>query len=76
MSKAVKAGDLRAKTDDQLKDELLQLRREQMNLRFQKVNGQLEGANPSKSIRKSIARIKTVQNQKSAQGNKLPQEKK
>ena len=65
MSKAVKATDLRAKTNDQLKDELLKLRREQMNLRFQKVNGQLEGANPSKSIRKAVARIKTIQNEKS-----------
>lgn len=52
--------DVRTKTDDELKDQLMSLRKEQFNLRFQRATGQLEGTARFGQIRKSIARIKTV----------------
>jgi large subunit ribosomal protein L29 len=55
-----KASDLRAETDDQLRDKLLQLKKEQFNLRFQRATGQLEGTARIGVVRKDIARIKTV----------------
>jgi large subunit ribosomal protein L29 len=56
--------DLRGKTDAELGDELLKLRREQFNLRMQAATGQ--GAKPDQhsKVRKSIARLKTVQRQR------------
>lgn len=54
-------GEFRAKTDDQLKDQVLELKKEQFNLRFQKANGQLENTARVRQIRREIARIKTVQ---------------
>lgn len=54
------ATDLRAKTDDQLGEDLLQLKKEQFNLRFQKANGQLESTNRVRQLRRDIARISTV----------------
>ena len=56
----MKAADLRAKTPDQLKDQLLQLKKEQFNLRFQKATGQLESTARVRLVRREIARIKTV----------------
>ena len=56
----MKAADLRAKTPDQLKDQLLQLKKEQFNLRFQKATGQLESTARVRLVRRDIARIKTV----------------
>lgn len=52
--------DVRTKTEDQLKDELIELRKEQLNLRFQKSTGQLENTALIRGIRRKIARIKTV----------------
>lgn len=56
----MKAGDLRTKTADELKDSLLGLRKEQFNLRFQKASGQLENTARARQVRRDIARIKTV----------------
>ena len=65
----MKAADLRAKTPDQLKDQLLQLKKEQFNLRFQKATGQLESTARVRLVRRDIARIKTVLSaQPAAQG--------
>jgi large subunit ribosomal protein L29 len=59
-----RASDLRANTDDQLQDELLQLKKEQFNLRFQRATGQLEGTARLKVVRRDIARIKTVMHER------------
>ena len=56
--------DLKAKSDDQLQQELLQLKREQFNLRFQSATNQLEKPSRVGVVRKTIARIKTLQNQR------------
>ena len=56
----MKAADLRAKTQDQLQDQLVQLKKEQFNLRFQKATGQLESTARVRQVRREIARIKTV----------------
>ncbi|HKT18455.1 MAG TPA: 50S ribosomal protein L29 [Stellaceae bacterium] len=56
----MKAGDVRAKTDDELKSELEQLSKEVFNLRFQKASGQLENTTRVRQVRRDIARIKTV----------------
>lgn len=55
-----KPADIRAKTDDQLKDQLGDLRKEQFNLRFQKASGQLENVARVRAVRRDIARIETV----------------
>jgi large subunit ribosomal protein L29 len=54
-----KATDIRAKSDDQLNTMLLDLRREQFNLRFQRATGQTEGTARVKIVRRDIARVKT-----------------
>jgi large subunit ribosomal protein L29 len=56
--------DIRAKTEDQLKQQLLELRKEQFNLRFQKAGGQLENTARIKEVRRIIARIKTALTEK------------
>jgi large subunit ribosomal protein L29 len=58
------ASDLRAKTADQLKDQLEGLKKEQFNLRFQQASGQLENTARMRAVRRDIARIKTVLNAK------------
>ena len=63
--------DLKVKSDDQLQQQLLELKREQFNLRFQAATNQLEKPSRVTVVRKTIARIKTLQNQRaraSAQG--------
>lgn len=55
-----KATDLRAKTDDQLKESIVELKKEQFNLRFQKASGQLENTARVTAIRREIAVIKTI----------------
>ena len=60
----MKAEDLRAKTVDELNDELNGLAKEAFNLRFQKASGQLENTARVRAVRKDMARIKTVLNQK------------
>ena len=60
----MKAGDARAMTPDQLSDELMKLKKEQFNLRFQRATGQLENTGRVRIVRRDIARIKTVAAQK------------
>ena len=64
--KAMKATDLRPKTQDQLKEELGNLRKEAFNLRFQKAGGQLGKTGRVRQVRRDIARIKTVLGEKAA----------
>jgi large subunit ribosomal protein L29 len=56
----MKADDVRAKTNDELKAELGQLGKEVFNLRFQKASGQLENTARVRQVRRDMARIKTV----------------
>ncbi|GGK24857.1 50S ribosomal protein L29 [Salinarimonas ramus] len=58
--------DIKAMTADQLQDELLKLKKEQFNLRFQRATGQLENTARVAQVRKDIARVKTIQRQKQA----------
>ena len=60
-----KATDLRAKTDDQLGEELGNLKREAFNLRFQAATSQLEKPSRVREVRRDIARIKTLQAERS-----------
>jgi large subunit ribosomal protein L29 len=59
-----KVGDLRAKTDDQLTGDLGDLKREAFNLRFQAATNQLERPARIKEVRRDIARIKTLQTER------------
>ena len=54
------ADDFRVKTADELNDQLVKLKKEQFNLRFQRANGQLEKTNRVREVRRTIARIETV----------------
>jgi large subunit ribosomal protein L29 len=56
----MKAANVRGKTRDELQDQLLQLKKEQFNLRFQKATGQLENTARVREVRRNIARIKTI----------------
>ena len=58
--------DIRVMTKDQVKDEILKLKKEQFNLRFQKATGQVENTARIRQIRRDIARLKTVQSQPAA----------
>jgi large subunit ribosomal protein L29 len=60
----MKAADVRAMTLDQIDDEVLKLKKEQFNLRFQRATGQLENTSRVRVIRRDIARLKTVATQK------------
>ena len=62
----MKVDEVRKMTPDQLQDQLLSLKKEQFNLRFQAATGQLEKTHRVNEIRKDIARIKTVLRGKSA----------
>lgn len=62
----MKISDLRQKSADELKKELVGLRKEQFNLRFQKATGQLEGTARIREVRRTIARIKTLLTQQTA----------
>ncbi|HEY2033615.1 MAG TPA: 50S ribosomal protein L29 [Rhizomicrobium sp.] len=57
--KKTKPGDTHGKTGDELNDDLVKLKKEQFNLRFQRANGQLEKTNRIREVRRSIARIET-----------------
>jgi large subunit ribosomal protein L29 len=63
----MKSEDLRAKTPDELTDQLVNLKKEQFNLRFQRATGQLEKTARIREVRRDIARIKTVAAQKRAE---------
>ena len=56
----MKAGDLRTMTPDQLNDELMKLKKERFNLRFQRATGQLENTARVRQVRRDIARIMTI----------------
>ena len=58
--------DLRLKSDDQLAEQLGELKREAFNLRFQAATGQLEAPARVRVVRRTIARIKTLQTQRTA----------
>ncbi|MDG5489635.1 50S ribosomal protein L29 [Sphingomonas sp. BGYR3] len=60
-----KPADIRAQSDDQLVETLGQLKREAFNLRFQAATAQLEKASRVREVRRDIARIKTIQNERS-----------
>jgi large subunit ribosomal protein L29 len=62
----MKAGQVRGMTEDQLSDELVKLKKEQFNLRFQAASGQLENTARVRQIRRDIARIKTIARQRPA----------
>ena len=62
----MKIDEVRKMTPDQLQDQLLQLKKEQFNLRFQAATGQMEKTHRVNEIRKDIARIKTVLRGKAA----------
>jgi large subunit ribosomal protein L29 len=62
----MKAGQVREMTTDQLDDQLVKLKKEQFNLRFQAASGQLDNTTRVKQIRRDIARIKTIARQKFA----------
>ena len=56
--------DLKVKTDDQLQQQLSELKREQFNLRFQSATNQLEKPSRVREVRRTIARIQTLQNER------------
>ena len=62
----MKAGEVRDMSEDELKAKLLDLRKEQFNLRFQKASGQLEKTTRISEVRKDIARVKTIMREKTA----------
>jgi large subunit ribosomal protein L29 len=70
MKTTQRLSDLKVLTKDQLSDELLKLKKEQFNLRFQRATGQLERTSRIDEVRKDIARIKTIQRQKLAEAAK------
>ena len=59
----MKTADLRSKSPDELETELMNLRKEQFNFRFQKASGQLENTGRVRIVRRDIARIKTILNE-------------
>jgi large subunit ribosomal protein L29 len=63
---SMKASDVRSKTADELKDQLVDLKKEQFNLRFQRATQQLEKPTQVKKVRRDIARIKTILGEKNA----------
>lgn len=60
------AHELRDKTPDQLREELVSLKKEQFNLRFQSATGQIENPARMCTVRRDVARVKTVLNEKAA----------
>ena len=60
------ATDVRAKTDDELKTQLTDLKKEAFNLRFQRASGQLENTARVRQVRREIACVKTVMNERRA----------
>ena len=62
----MKAQELKDKTPDQLKDQLIALKKEAFNLRFQQATGQLESSARMRAVRRDVARVKTVMKQKAA----------
>jgi large subunit ribosomal protein L29 len=67
-----KIGDIRAKTPDELQAQMLDLRKEQFNLRFQRATGQLEATGRIKVVRRDIARIKTIMSERQRTASAQP----
>jgi large subunit ribosomal protein L29 len=67
----MKSADIRTMTIDQIDDEVLKLKKEQFNLRFQRATGQLENTARVREVRRDIARLKTIA-QKKRQGSPKP----
>ncbi len=65
----MKASEVRDMTEDQLKDKLLQLKKEQFNLRFQSASGQLEKTTRVGEVRRDISRVKTILGEKATKTN-------
>lgn len=63
----MKPSDIRAMSEDEMKDELLKLKKEQFNLRFQRASGQLENTARMRVVRRDIARIQTIARVKQAE---------
>ena len=63
----MKPSDIRAMSEDQMKDELVKLKKEQFNLRFQSATNQLENTSRVRQIRRDIARIQTIARVKQAE---------
>ena len=61
------AKDLRAKTPDELREELANLKKESFNLRFQQATGQMENTSAMRAARRNAARVKTILNEKAAE---------
>ena len=62
----MKATDIKVMTIDQIDDEVLKLKKEQFTLRFQRATGQLENTSRVREVRRDIARLKTIAQQKRA----------
>ena len=62
----MKTADIRAKTEDELRDELRGLKKEAFNLRFQQATGQLENTARMRTVKRDTARVKTILNEKAA----------
>jgi large subunit ribosomal protein L29 len=65
-----KFADMKVKTDDQVAEQLSELKREAMNLRFQAATSQLEKSSRVRVVRRDIARLKTLQGQRAAEAAK------
>ena len=63
----MKVADIKAMSPDQMEDEILNLKKERFNLRFQRATGQLENTTRLREARRDIARIKTIAAQKRAE---------
>lgn len=63
----MKADDLKGKTPDQLRDQLVSLKKEAFNLRFQQATGQLENTARMRVVRRDVARVRTILTQKAAE---------
>ena len=63
----MKAQELKEKSPEQLRVQLLSLKKEAFNLRFQQATGQLESTARMRSVRRDVARVKTILNQKAAE---------
>jgi large subunit ribosomal protein L29 len=66
MKNSSRLSDLRVMSEDQLDDEVLKLKKEQFNLRFQRASGQLQNSARVRVVRRDIARVKTIAAQKRA----------
>ena len=65
----MKIGEVRGKSDDELRGQLGELRKEAFNLRFQRASGQLENTARVREVRRTIARVETVLDQRAEQAH-------